>query len=249
MNLATSRPDQTLRWMQAGTGLLTDQIAALSADQLRQPCALPGWTRAHLLTHLARNAEALMNLTRWAATGTESPMYPGGPAQRNSDIASGVAQPTEVIVRNVTESAAALARSLDALPDGAWATEIRTAQGRLVPATLIPWMRTREVWIHAIDLGTDVTFDNFPADLVTALLRDVTNSLTANPDCPDLSTVTGPAPALLGWLTGRTDGTGLHSSNTPSSDPHSSDAPNPRSPQGPNSRSSGGPLPALPPWL
>src|SRR6266545_1394914 len=36
---------------------------------------LPGWTRAHVVTHLARNADAWVNLQTWARTGIEHPMY------------------------------------------------------------------------------------------------------------------------------------------------------------------------------
>jgi len=51
------------------------------------------------------------------------------------------------------------------LPDHAWSREIRYAQGQPTPASRIPWLRVREVWIHAVDLGTGVTFADFPAGL------------------------------------------------------------------------------------
>lgn len=198
-----------LGWLRDGTSLFTGQLDALPDERFTEPCALPGWTRAHLLTHLARNADALINLTRWAETGTESPMYPGGPAQREADIDEGVPRPAEVIRRDVIESAGRLDRAIAALPAGAWTSEIRTAQGRPIPASAIPWLRVREVWIHAVDLGTGITFADFPADLTAALIDDVREALTAQPGCPDLTAITGPAPDLLGWLTGRTAGATL----------------------------------------
>jgi maleylpyruvate isomerase len=51
---------------------------------------------------------------------------------------------------------------------------VSTAQGRTVPATEIPWLRTREVWVHAVDLDLGVGFEDFPADLLADLLTDVT---------------------------------------------------------------------------
>jgi len=52
--------------------------------------------------------------------------------------------------------------SLDALPDGAWNREARTAHGRHVPAAQIPWLRIREAWIHAMDLATGGHFSEIP---------------------------------------------------------------------------------------
>jgi maleylpyruvate isomerase len=198
-----------LDWLRSGTSLLTGQVAALSDEQILLPCALPGWTRAHLLTHLARNADALGNLVHWAATGIETPMYSGGSAQREADIEADAARPPEVIRHDVIEAADRLDRALGALPAEAWTREVRSAQGQQIVATRIPWLRVREVWIHTVDLGTDVTFADFPPDLTAALIDEVRQALTSRPGCPDLTVISGPAPALLGWLIGRTDGTGL----------------------------------------
>jgi maleylpyruvate isomerase len=198
-----------LDWLRSGTGLINSQVAALSDEQIFQPCALPGWTRAHLLTHLARNADALGNLTRWAATGTETLMYSGGAAQREADIEADATRPPDVIRHDATEASDRLDRALASLSAEAWTREVRNAQGQPIIATRIPWLRVREVWIHAVDLGTDVTFADFPPDLTAALIDDVQQALTSKPGCPDLTVISGPAPALLGWLVGRTDGTGL----------------------------------------
>ncbi|WP_275562766.1 maleylpyruvate isomerase N-terminal domain-containing protein [Streptomyces sp. 5-6(2022)] len=40
-----------------------------------RPSALPGWSRAHLVAHVARDADALVNLLNWARTGVDSSMY------------------------------------------------------------------------------------------------------------------------------------------------------------------------------
>ena len=198
-----------LSWLREGNVRLSGQIAALTDEQIGQPCALPGWTRAQLLTHLARNADGLMNLTRWAATGTETPMYPGGPAQREADIEAGVARPPDEIRHDAIDSAGRLDRAFADLPADGWTREIRNAQGQPMLASRIPWLRVREVWIHAVDLGTGLSFADCPPDLTAALIEDVRGGLTARPGCPDLTTVTGPPAALLGWLTGRGSGESL----------------------------------------
>ena len=43
-------------------------MTRMAGEAFRAPSALPGWTRAHVLTHLARNADAMVNLLTWART-------------------------------------------------------------------------------------------------------------------------------------------------------------------------------------
>jgi maleylpyruvate isomerase len=42
-----------------------------------------------------------------------------------------------------------------------------------VPAAVLPWLRTRELWIHAVDLHRDADFSDFPAPLLDELLAEV----------------------------------------------------------------------------
>ena len=64
--------------MAVSTDRLLATVDGLDDAALRQPSRLPGWTRAHVLTHIARNADGLVNLVTWARTGEETPMYAGG---------------------------------------------------------------------------------------------------------------------------------------------------------------------------
>lgn len=177
---------QLLSWLTQGTDLLRIHLAKLTDERITAPTVLTGWTVGHLLTHLARNADALSNLAHWAATGIETPMYPGGPDQRLADIESGAARPPTQIIDDVLAGADRLQSRLDALTPEAWTTQVRTAQGRTVTAALIPWLRVREVWLHLIDLGVGVTVDDFPDNLVDALLPDAFATLATRPGCPAL---------------------------------------------------------------
>lgn len=182
----------TREWMDEATGLFLDALGRLSDDELDAPTPLPGWTRRHLIAHVHFNASALRRLTSWAATGTEQRMY-ASPEQRNAEIEQGATLPSAELRRLVRESASGLAADLGALPAGAWQAAVITAQGRTVAATEIPWMRTREVAVHAIDLGAGLTFADLPAGLTAALLADVVRKRAA----------AGEGPALAAWLTGR----------------------------------------------
>ena len=47
---------KTLPWLRLGTTRLLAAVDGLTDDLLRAPSGLPGWTRAHVVGHLARNA-------------------------------------------------------------------------------------------------------------------------------------------------------------------------------------------------
>ncbi len=117
------RPDQTLNWMHDGTERLLAEVAGLPDDALSAPTALPGWTRAYLLSHLAANADALRNLVHWARTGEERRMY-ASTQTREADIAAGAEHPPAHLRARVASSAADLAADLDAL------TPLTPAAGR-----------------------------------------------------------------------------------------------------------------------
>ena len=177
-NVATERaaamkPDQTLAWMHDGTRKLLADVAALPDEALAAPTALPGWTRRYLLSHVAANADALRNLVHWARTGEERRMY-SSPEQRAADIAEGSQLPAAELRARLESSARALAADLDTLPDQAWDAKISTAQGLTRSASEIPWMRVREVYIHAIDLAAGAAWADLPSEFLTDLLDDVT---------------------------------------------------------------------------
>ncbi|WP_257424665.1 maleylpyruvate isomerase family mycothiol-dependent enzyme [Nocardioides carbamazepini] len=193
----TRTPDDALRWARAGTALLADAIAGLSEADLREPTALPGWTRAHVVAHLAGNARALHNLVCWAATGEETPMY-GSPGQRAAEIEAGSRRPVGDLLPEFGRTASALDDAMAGLTAAQWEHEVVTAQGRTVPATEIPWLRAREVMVHAVDLDLGVAFTDLPLDFLTALEAEV--SLRRGPDLP---AVTGTLAERVAWLTGR----------------------------------------------
>lgn len=216
--------DDRLRWMRDGEAFFLASLEDVTDGDLDAPSLLGGWTRAHVVSHVARNADALQNLLAWAETGVETPMY-STPEQRNADIAAGADRPPSDVRDDAITTSRQLVAATEALADAAWAAEVRTARGRLVPASEIPWMRCREVWIHGIDLGSSRSFPDLPPGVVDALLDEVTQGFAARDDCPpivitltdrgerlriggtgDPVEVEGTAPAALGWLLGRTAG-------------------------------------------
>ncbi|MFE7214080.1 maleylpyruvate isomerase N-terminal domain-containing protein [Streptomyces sp. NPDC001698] len=184
-------------WARTGTELMLDAVAGLGEADFSAPSVLPEWTRGHLVAHVAANADALCNLVHWAATGEETPMYASA-EERAAGIAKGPTLPADELRSWLTGSAHRLAEGLDGLTDEQWRHQVVTAQGRTVPATELPWMRAREVCVHAVDLGTGVvTFADLPKGFLTALIAEISakRGLTELPD--------GPLPEVAAWLAGR----------------------------------------------
>lgn len=231
---APGAPTEVLAWWAAGEEHLASALGRLTDEELDGSSLLPGWTRHRLLAHVARNADALVNLLTWAGTGVETPMYASDDA-RTAGIDSAAALAPAQLRAEVLASVVRLAAAVDTLPEDAWAHEVRTAQGRTVPATEVPWMRSREVWVHAVDLDAGVGFDEVPEDVAAALVDDVFRMWDRREHVPDVVmfagdrtwgtgalAVSGELPAVLAWVTGRSAGADL---------------------------TADGPLPVLPAWL
>ena len=155
-----------------GTAFFAQRLAELTDDELESGSLLDGWTRKHLVAHVGYNAAALCRLMDWAATGVETPMYPSA-EHRDREIKEG-ATLSAAALRNLFDHTVARLdekwRNLDA---SRWAAPVRTAQGRTVPASETVWMRTREVWIHAVDLDNGAQFGDFPDVVLESLLADI----------------------------------------------------------------------------
>jgi maleylpyruvate isomerase len=59
----------SLERLTTATDELLGQISGLAEADVREPSLLPGWTRGHVLSHLARDAEGGTRLLGWARTG------------------------------------------------------------------------------------------------------------------------------------------------------------------------------------
>ncbi len=207
------------RWTRDGTTLLLAE-ADLDEAALGAPSALPGWTRKQLLAHVAANAEALGNLVHWAATGEPTPMYASA-GDRAAGIERGALLPAAELSAWLRRSARALDDAMTALSDQQWQAPVKTAQGRTVPATEVPWLRAREVYVHAVDLATGLSFAELPAGFRAALCDDVvakrgnapgpalileaadTGGRWELPGDGDAVALSGPLAEITAYLTGR----------------------------------------------
>ncbi|MFF0476034.1 maleylpyruvate isomerase family mycothiol-dependent enzyme [Streptomyces sp. NPDC004284] len=214
----------------------TDRLlaAASSLDNAAtaEPSRLPGWTRGHVLAHVARNADALVNVLQGR------PMYADA-ATRDADIERDSARPLDVHLSDLRESADRF-QAVGAEPAD-WSRTVELRNGVTDSASRIPFRRWVEVALHHVDLGVGHELEDLPEEFVQREIDFLTERFTGHADVPPTRvratdgpgswttgsaegsgvTVSGPAPELLGWLAGRRDGSAL--------------------------KTEGGPLPELPP--
>src|SRR5690349_1953881 len=215
---------QSLRQARRGTAFFARKLNELSDAELDGGSLLPGWTRRHVVAHVGYNARAIARLIEWAATGVETPMY-SSPEARNHEIEFGATLSPIALRHLFDHSAVHLNVEWRDLPADAWRHLVKTAQGRVVPAEETVWMRTREVWLHAVDLDNGATFSDIPVPVLERLLRDITgawhtrgtdtglvvrmegtavafgDTSAANP-----TIITGPLAAVVQWAAGRGSG-------------------------------------------
>ena len=212
------RPTETLDWWVDGERHFATALGRLTDEEFDAPSLLPGWSRAYVLGHVARNADALVNLLTWARTGVETPMYPSQEA-RDAGIAQAAALAPPDLRAELLESTGRLASAVHEMTDEHWAAQVRTAQGRSVPAAEVPWMRCREVWVHSVDVDAGVSFADVPDAVQARLIDDVFTMWERRDASPDIAVfagdrewgtgelaVAGPLPAVTAWLTGRSKG-------------------------------------------
>ena len=222
-------PDELLGAVRTSTAALVAALedGSLSDADVRAPSLLPGWSRGHVLTHVARNADGIALTLEGALRDEDVPRYPHGMAGRDADIEAGSDRAPEALIADVRTSAARLdgvfTRVLAAGPP----VLTRTAD----KGTPLRWIgaRWREVEIHHIDLGRGYGPQDWPAGFVANELPATADLVAERPGVvplrviitatgslnPDLvgrawSTaagdglqVAGPDWAVLAWLVGR----------------------------------------------
>lgn len=205
-----------------GTIMVTD-------EEWAAPSRLPGWTRAHVATHLARQADGLARLVEGAATGTPQAMY-DSPEARNADIESGAGRTGLELQTDLDTSAERLTEAFERLDRvhaeaptdrTGWSAQVEMRGGLVVPARLLPLGRLFEVELHHVDLDIGYDVEHLEPDVAEwliewigfrARLRDEFPRVELHVESGFTTTVGqvgeplvvhAPAPALVGWLTNR----------------------------------------------
>jgi maleylpyruvate isomerase len=153
------------------TQRLLGAARVIAEPDLRQPSLLPGWTRAHVLGHLARGADAMRTLLIGARTGEDRPAYASAEA-READIERSAAQQAKELVADVADSAMALRTIARQLPDQAWDYPLRILGSAPFPAGQLLTRRLVEVELHHCDLAAGYSPADWPAAFASMELAE-----------------------------------------------------------------------------
>lgn len=205
--------------VQEATERLLSAASGLDNAALAEPSRLPGWTRGHVLAHIARNADALVNVLEGR------PMYLSAEI-RDADIERDAPRPLETHITDVRDSAARFDAAGAAQDD--WDREVELRNGITDIAARLPFRRWAEIELHHVDLGAGQELEDLPAeftereteflvqrflghaDVPATRLSDGTRTWDTGREADDPEiTVTGTPADLLGWLAGRREGTAL----------------------------------------
>ncbi|MFB7777302.1 maleylpyruvate isomerase family mycothiol-dependent enzyme [Streptomyces bauhiniae] len=205
--------------VQEATERLLSAAAALDNAALAEPSRLPGWTRGHVLAHIARNADALVNVLEGR------PMYVSAEI-RDADIERDAPLPLQTHLTDVRDSAARF-DAAGAAP-GDWDRVVELRNGITDIAARLPFRRWAEIELHHVDLDAGYELEDLPAEFTereteflaqrflghaeapATLLSDGTRTWSTGQEATDPEvTVTGTPAGLLGWLAGRREGSAL----------------------------------------
>lgn len=215
----------TLEHIEAETERVVATAGSLHNDAVLAPSLCAGWSRGHVLSHLARNAEALERVCAAATLGTGQTMYASDEI-RDAEVAAGARRSAGVLADDVRVTAEQLAGALASVgPQHASMTVPRTPGGRLIPVGGLRFLRLREVVFHHVDLDAGYGFEQLAPAHAQLFLDDAVNRLVAQrasseaapleleteegstyvitptgPQRPASVRVTGTRAALLLWL-------------------------------------------------
>jgi len=214
----------TLPAVRIATQLLLSTARGLTEADVRRPSLLAGWSRAHVLSHLASNAEGGSRLLEGVESGVPGWEYLDLDS-RTADIEEGSHAPAEMLVSRLEMTTQRFDNACAAVSPGQWSTPVTWTTGHRNAASEVVTLRLFEVEIHHVDLAAGRTIDDWPDELTSTVFKVVVDAFTSRADFPALIiqlddqgarhnlghgsspvVVSGARTDLLAWLLGRSEG-------------------------------------------
>ena len=196
------RPQADIEGCRAAHDRLRSVVADLGESDVRRTSKLPGWSVGHVLTHLARNAEAACRQIGAATRSEVIDQYEGGRAGREAEIEAGANRDAAALRTDATTWSLTLDDLFQSLPDEVWARPVRTGGGDEIPVRVLPFRRWWEVEVHLADLGLTIRSSDWTDGLVSKALPRLLAGLPGRADDRELMAWLlgrGPAPELGSW--------------------------------------------------
>lgn len=198
-------------------------VDGLRGEAWHGPSLLPGWSRAHVVAHLALNGEALRDVLLGVVEGRPVPMYRSQEA-RDADIADLSGADHAELRERLMASTTGFTEVVPQVPEDAWDGRFeRVPDGPTLPVGAVPLMRVRELEIHHVDLDVGYSPDAWPPGFADVVISGMVTRLDPSPGFrvapldsdrtwevgdadEEACVVTGPAAQVAWWLTGRPAG-------------------------------------------
>ncbi|EPH02651.1 hypothetical protein HMPREF1531_01960 [Propionibacterium sp. oral taxon 192 str. F0372] len=203
-----------------GQRLLGSTIS-LSDRAWQEPSRLPGWTRAHVATHIARNADALVRSVDSVLSGRRGLMYDSAD-DRETAIERGSERTGLDLQIDLDTTIGRLARRLNVLESTPPELMVELVPGCLFRMDLLPVIRLNEIVLHHIDLDCGYEVEDIEPHVAAWLvqwnllgiewdrwvsieLRSASGWSHRLGEAGEVEVIEGDDSLLLGWLTGRLD--------------------------------------------
>ncbi|MEV7104981.1 maleylpyruvate isomerase family mycothiol-dependent enzyme [Streptomyces atroolivaceus] len=209
-----------LEAVREATDRLLSATGKMDDGAVAEPSRLPGWSRGHVLAHLSRNADALVNVLQGR------PMYANSET-RDAEIERDAPRPLAEHLSDLRTSGARFLAAADASAD--WSRTVTLRNGVTDSASRVPFRRWVEIELHHVDLGVGHELEDLPEEFVTRENDFLAERFAGHPGVVPTTaftedgqlwttgggaegapvTVRGTAADILGWLCGRRDGSAL----------------------------------------
>lgn len=183
------RPSPILEASLAAHRRLEDALLAVQDEDCRGASLLPGWSRGHVLTHLADKTKHHVWMLEGAVQNqVRRPDYEHAPVE----VEAGAGRSAKELRRDIMLAFAALEQAWNGLPDDSW-TRCGVAVPGLRSMADLAGRHLRDVEVHHVDLDIGYGAADWSAAFID---NELPKRLTG------LSNRTSPA-SLLAWLIGR----------------------------------------------
>jgi maleylpyruvate isomerase len=170
----------------------------ITEPDLRADSLLPGWTRAHVLAHVARGADAMRHLLVGVRSGQDRSAYASAETwQADIEYRAGL-RPKE-LADDLAGSAMALRTVARQLPDERWRHPVLIPGAAPFPAADLLVRRLVEVELHHCDLGAGYAPADWPPafavmELAEPMRTQRADRLSCTRTAEPLAPVRPPAP-------------------------------------------------------
>jgi maleylpyruvate isomerase len=202
--------------VKAAAQRVNDTVATADEAVVRAPSGLPGWSRGHVITHIANFSQAMTRQVEEALQGRLVEVYDGGRPARDAAIEAGAGRPAAELTHHLLEATTALIAAWEKVGPDDWDRPVMHRNSTLAAAIYASW---RELAVHAVDLALEPTADDWPEEFCLHLLDflrprtpEDTHLILHPTNAPPWQTGTGQDVTLTGKLT---DLTAWYAGRTP----------------------------------